>query len=173
MFVKGYQAVVICESWHFTHMLKSLAWPHNFTKRWFAGADTGGAPGARPPPLKLEKIWFFGVKSWFFTRNTPKNVRASLRSAQFFLTAPPPNLKPWNRPWFVPLTLVEPPCSPYSFYWSICTEPGMICVLGVSILSFYEFFYWILELYICTDSLPLSKLYICTIKTWMTTWTVQ
>jgi hypothetical protein len=20
----------------------------------------------------LEKIWFFGVKSWFFTRNTPK-----------------------------------------------------------------------------------------------------
>ena len=25
MFVKGYQAVVICESWHFTHMLKSLA----------------------------------------------------------------------------------------------------------------------------------------------------
>jgi hypothetical protein len=22
------------------------------------------------PPLKLEKIWFFGVKSWFFTWNT-------------------------------------------------------------------------------------------------------
>jgi hypothetical protein len=20
----------------------------------------------------LEKIWFFGIKSWFFTRNTPK-----------------------------------------------------------------------------------------------------
>jgi hypothetical protein len=32
------------------------------------GADTeGGAP-----PLKLEKIRFFGVKSGFFTRNTPK-----------------------------------------------------------------------------------------------------
>jgi hypothetical protein len=65
----------------------------------------------RAPPLKLEKISFFGVKSWFFTRNTPKifappsaigknkifwskivifhtkypnNFRASLRSAQFF-----------------------------------------------------------------------------------------
>jgi hypothetical protein len=25
---------------------------------------------ARPPP-KIGKIWFFGVKSWFFTRNTP------------------------------------------------------------------------------------------------------
>jgi hypothetical protein len=25
-----------------------------------------------PPPLKLKKIRFFGVKSWFFTRNTPK-----------------------------------------------------------------------------------------------------
>jgi hypothetical protein len=30
-----------------------------------------GAPGTRPP-LKLEKIWFFGVKSWFFPRNTQK-----------------------------------------------------------------------------------------------------
>ena len=75
----------------------------------------------RAPPLKLEKIWFFGVKSWFFTRNTanifappfaigkdmifwrkivifhtkyPKNVRASLRSAQFLLNAPPPIT--WN-----------------------------------------------------------------------------
>jgi hypothetical protein len=27
----------------------------------------------------LEKIWFVGVKSWFFTRNTPK-----IRSAQLF-----------------------------------------------------------------------------------------
>jgi hypothetical protein len=26
---------------------------------------------ARAPP-KIGKIWFFGVKSWFFTRNTPK-----------------------------------------------------------------------------------------------------
>jgi hypothetical protein len=34
-----------------------------------------------PPPLQLEKILFFGVKSWFFTRNTPK---ISLRSAQSF-----------------------------------------------------------------------------------------
>ena len=38
----------------------------------------GGSRGA-PPPLKLEKIWFVGVKSWFFTRNTPK-----IRSAQLF-----------------------------------------------------------------------------------------
>ena len=74
----------------------------------------GGAHPARVPRLKLEKIWSFGVKSWFFTRNTPtifappsaigknmifwrkivifhtkypKNVRASLSSA--------PNLT-WN-----------------------------------------------------------------------------
>ena len=33
------------------------------------GADSGGG---RAPPLKLEKIWFFGVNSWFFTRNTSK-----------------------------------------------------------------------------------------------------
>ena len=66
--------------------------------------------------INWKKIWFFGVKSWFFTRNTqkifappsaignnmifwrkivifhtkyPKTFRASLRSAQFFLSAPP------------------------------------------------------------------------------------
>ena len=92
----------------------------------FRGGFRGGGRTRRAPPLKLEKIWFFGVKSWFFTRNTPKifappsaignnmifwrkivifhtkypkNFRASLRSAQFFLSAPPPNLKSWIRPW--------------------------------------------------------------------------
>jgi hypothetical protein len=77
-----------------------------------SGADPErGALGATPPPLKLEKIKKNCVKSWFFTRNTPnifappftigknkifwrkivifhtkysKNVRASLRSTQFF-----------------------------------------------------------------------------------------
>ena len=33
----------------------------------------------------------------FHTKYT-KNVRASLRSALFFLSAPPPNLKSWIRP---------------------------------------------------------------------------
>jgi hypothetical protein len=83
--------------------------------------------GGGRTPLKLEKIWFFGVKSWFFTRNTPKifappsaigknmifwrkivifhtkypkKFRTSLRSAQVFKCArhPPPNLKSWIRP---------------------------------------------------------------------------
>ena len=39
--------------------------------RSISGADSGRAHPARAP-LKLEKIWIFGVKSWFFTRNTPK-----------------------------------------------------------------------------------------------------
>ena len=52
-----------------------------------SGADTGGAHQARAP-LKLEIIWFFGVKSWFFTRNTPT----------IFLLSVPPNLKSWIRP---------------------------------------------------------------------------
>jgi hypothetical protein len=74
------------------------------------GADSGGAHPARAP-LKLEKIWFFGGKIvifhtkylkifapasaigknmifWrkivIFHTKYPKNVRASLRSAQFF-----------------------------------------------------------------------------------------
>ena len=31
----------------------------------------------------------------------PKIFRASLCSAQFFLSSPPPNLKSWNRPWTI------------------------------------------------------------------------
>ena len=98
--------------WHTKCRLVELS------RLFYAGADPeGGAPGARPPPpLKLEKIWFFCVKSWFFTRNTPqifappsaigkntiflrkivifhtkypKNFSASLRSAHFILSAPP------------------------------------------------------------------------------------
>ena len=58
-----------------------LLWP-------FQGRIQGeGAPGSfPPPPLKLEKIWFFGVKSWFFTRNTPKMFTPP--SATFFKCAP-------------------------------------------------------------------------------------
>ena len=47
----------------------------------------GGAPGARPP--KIGKNMIFLHKIVIFHTKYPKNVRASLRSAQFFLSAPP------------------------------------------------------------------------------------
>jgi hypothetical protein len=62
------------------------------------GRIQGGAHPARAPPLKLEKIRFFGVKSWFFTRNTP-NISAPPSAWRNFLSAPP-NLKSWIRPWY-------------------------------------------------------------------------
>ena len=79
-----------------------------------SGVDPGGgaAPGARPPPPKIgknmifwrkivifhtkypknfraslrnwKKIWFFGVKSWFFTRNNPKNFVPPSARRNFF-----------------------------------------------------------------------------------------
>jgi hypothetical protein len=78
------------------------------------GRIQGGAHPARGPP-KIGKKKYFGVKSWFFTRNTqtnfappsaigrnmifwrkivifhtkyPKHFRASLRSVQFFQVRP-------------------------------------------------------------------------------------
>jgi hypothetical protein len=91
-----------------------------------SGADPRGVHPARAP-LKLEKIWYFGVKSWFFTRNTPKMFAPPsaigkimiffvvkswffTRNApkffappsarrDFYKCAPPPNLKSWIRPW--------------------------------------------------------------------------
>ena len=51
----------------------------------YTGADPGeGGHTWRAHPLELEKIWFSGVKSLFFTPNTKKKIRASLRSVQFF-----------------------------------------------------------------------------------------
>ena len=66
---------------------------HNTCKVWFQltqccpGADQEGGGGV--PPKIWKKIWFDGVKSWFFTRNTPTHIHASLRSAQFFYVHPP------------------------------------------------------------------------------------
>ena len=60
----------------------------------------GGSRGRRTrraPPLKLEKIWFFGVKSWFFTRKTPKFSRLPLLGANF-LSAPPLTWNPGSAP---------------------------------------------------------------------------
>jgi hypothetical protein len=66
-----------------------------------AGADPGGVHPARAPlPLKLEKIWFFGVKSWFFTRNTP-TIFAPRSAWRNFFKCAPPNLKSGIRPWLV------------------------------------------------------------------------
>ena len=60
----------------------------------------GGAPGAHlAPPPKIGKNMIFFSKIVTFHTKYPKYFRASLRSARFFLSAPP-NLKSWIRPWF-------------------------------------------------------------------------
>ena len=49
-------------------------------------------------PPKLEKIWFFGVKSWFFTRNTPKIFVPPSALHIFFKCVPPPTWNPGSAP---------------------------------------------------------------------------
>ena len=107
-----------------------------------SGADSRGAHPARAP-LKLEKICFFCVKSWFFIRNTPKffappsaigknmifwskivifytiypkNVHASLRSTQFFWSAPPLTWNPGSAPGFNTWTSLRV-CKVCWMYW--------------------------------------------------------
>jgi hypothetical protein len=52
-------------------------------KSWFFTRNT---PKISHLPPQLEKIWFFGVKSWFFTRNTPKisHLPSQLEKIWFF-----------------------------------------------------------------------------------------
>jgi hypothetical protein len=42
---------------------------------------------SRLPP-QLKKIWFFGIKSWFFTRNTPKMFAPPSARRNFFKCTP-------------------------------------------------------------------------------------
>jgi hypothetical protein len=51
------------------------------------GSRGGGAHTARPP-LKLGKNRFFGVKSWFFTWNTPKMLAPPSARRNFLKSAP-------------------------------------------------------------------------------------
>jgi hypothetical protein len=65
------------------------------------GADPWGrAHPARVPTLTLEKLWFFGVKSWFFTRNTPTIFAPPCARHTFFKCAS----LTWN-PWSAPIDL--------------------------------------------------------------------
>jgi hypothetical protein len=50
--------------------------------RILAGADPGGTPGARPPKIGKNKI--FWRKIVIFHTKYPNNFRVSLRSALFF-----------------------------------------------------------------------------------------
>ena len=59
-----------------------------YRNRCTSGADPGGRT-RRAPPLKLGKNMIFWRKIVIFHTKYPKIFRVSLRSAQFFLSAPP------------------------------------------------------------------------------------
>ena len=62
------------------------------------GFFTWNTPKFSRLPRQLEKIWFSGVKSWFFTRNTP-NISAPPSARRNCFKCPPShNLKSWIRP---------------------------------------------------------------------------
>ena len=62
----------------------------------------GGCRGGRPP--KIGKNMIFWRKIVIFHTKYPNNFSASLRSVQFFSSAPPSNLKSWIRPWSVAIS---------------------------------------------------------------------
>ena len=71
-----------------------------YTKQGRIQGGGGGAHPARPPPPpKIGKnMIFFGVKSWFFTRNTPKLFSPPSARRNIFKCAPPLTLNPGSAP---------------------------------------------------------------------------
>ena len=73
---------------------------HSWTM-WYQGRiQGGGGRTRRAPSLKLEKIWFFGVKSWFFTRNTPK-IFVILSARRNFFKCTPLTWNPGSAPGYI------------------------------------------------------------------------
>ena len=102
-FIEDLYSRIICTNLWCKYVFECVDLPGSWISQnlnGFTGADPrgGGATGARPA-LKLEKIWFFGVKPWFFTRNTPK-IFAPLSARRNFIKCAPPNLKSCILPCF-------------------------------------------------------------------------
>jgi hypothetical protein len=87
------QALLVHAFWLMVSVLASSAVDRGFEPRSQGRIEEGGTCA----PLKLEKMIFWRKIVIFHTKY-PKNFRASLRSAQFFLSAPP-NWKSRIRPW--------------------------------------------------------------------------
>ena len=79
--------------------------------------------GSRGRPLKLEKLWYFGVKSWFFTRNTPKMFAPPSARRNFFKCAP----LTWNPGSALACWLC--PCIVYSFLSIRCSNVYLVNIL--------------------------------------------
>ena len=110
--------------------------------QWGGG---GRAPGARPPKIGEDMIFWRKIVN--FHTKYPKYYRASLRSAQFFLSAPP-NLKSWIRPCIYTIFF-------YSFFlFKSLKFKRLWCLLGSP--SWY--YYRLLPLLI-TDRVP-EKLFL-------------
>ena len=86
---------------HTKYPKKKLRLPPQLEKIWFVCVKswffTRNTPKSFVSPSQLEKIWIFGVKSWFFTRNLPKFFLPPSARRNFFKCIPP-NLKSWIRP---------------------------------------------------------------------------
>ena len=68
------------------YVLSNIQYFYMFLLIIVTGADPGG--GGAPQKKKLEKIWFFGVKLWFFTRNTQNIFAPPSARRNFFKCAP-------------------------------------------------------------------------------------
>ena len=54
----------------------------------------------RRVPPKIGENMIFGIKSWFFTQNTPKIFAPPSARCNIFKYAPSASLKSWSCPWF-------------------------------------------------------------------------
>ena len=86
-------------SWRPVLVVEEAGVPGENHRPWTV-ADPGGAhraPPPSPPKKNWKKIWFFCVKSWFFTRNTP-NIFAPPSARRDFFKCAPLTLNPGSAP---------------------------------------------------------------------------
>jgi hypothetical protein len=100
------------------------------------GGSRVGAHSERAPP-KIGKNVIFWRKIVIFHTKYLKNCRASLRSAQFFLSAPS-NLKSWIRPWISCALRVFQLLSPITLHAHM--DSPSVFFVGLLLLIFLVFY---------------------------------
>jgi hypothetical protein len=94
-----------------------------------------GGRTRRAPPLKLEKIIFFCVKSWFFTRNTSKIFAPPSARRNFFMCAP----LTWN-PGSAPA--YPPGASEFTSGFYVAQSLVFCVMFCRSLFVIFSFFFW-------------------------------
>jgi hypothetical protein len=106
--------------------------------------------------LRLEKIRFFGVKWWFFTRNTPKNFAPPSAQCNFFKCTPPLTWNPGSAPGSDIKCIVILAVQNRTFYPKVCIMQ-LLKVAWYRVIALFTLYFLVDDTSIMIFALPCNR----------------